>query len=469
MKKIFLLMMMLGMGGMAYAAPASIEALTHKPLPDFHPPTIQTHVFPNGIRLYFLEDHELPLVEVNTMVTMGAVDDPAGKVGLASMLVSVMRTGGSALYTGDELDRLLEQKAIILTSDAGREISHWKVNSLSNQIEESLKFSFEVLLHPRLDPAKIEVVRRHFLDDIRRRNEDPEDVAQRKFPQMLYGISSVWARVPTLESVSSITQSDLEKFYQAHIVPENLWVAVSGDITFDRAVALVEGLTHDLPAGKATPRQIAPIEKKWEPGLVIIPKEGNQSTLVLGHFGEKRFNPDKYALILANQIFGGSTFVSRLGNRVRTSLGLAYSVFSSFGFDTDYGLFEVVAATKSETTAQVIQEAQKILIDMMGAHPLTEDELQIAKDSLLNQLIFQYDDSSDVLDFRMRYDYYGYPPDYLTLFQKEVQKVTLGQVQDALKRYFFPDRFKIVVVGDVKRMGDLKAFGPVKILPLDGQ
>jgi zinc protease len=210
-----------------------------------------------------------------------------------------------------------------------------------------------------------------------------------------------------------------------------------------------------------------PVKKEWSPSLQGIDRPVNQSSIILGHFGDKRFNPDKFSIILANQILGLSTFGSRLGTKIRTDLGLAYSVYSNFDLETDIGAFQIVARTKSSSTFELINETRKLLEAALTEQPFTQEELDNAKQTILNQLIFKYSDPFEVVQDRARYDFYGYPPDYLTVYQRAIRETSLDQVQSALKKYFFPDQLKILIVGDLKAIGNRTELGKIEKLPLD--
>ncbi len=304
-------------------------------------------------------------------------------------------------------------------------------------------------------------------DEIRSRNEKPMTIASREFLQQLYGSDSVWGRLYRLQDVQDIKREDLLRFYEKNIVPNRIRIAVSGDITFDALISKIDALTQDWPQGTSPRQQLASVEKKWEPSLQLIPKDVNQSAIVVGHFAEKRTNPDKYALILANQILGGLTFGSKLGDRIRGDLGLAYSINSFYGLETDYGAFRVMVSTKTESTIQVIEEMLKVMRETINNEKMTQADLDAAKNTILNQLIFQYEDTFDIVSARMVYDYYGYPPNYMSIYQKGIRSVTLAGLKKVAHDYFFPDKMKILVVGSEKIKPQLEALGKLEILPLD--
>ena len=315
----------------APAADPQVAGLEDLSLPEFRPPRIQIHTFENGLKVFFLKNRELPVIQLSAFIEAGSIHEPSDKKGLSGLTMAGIRIGGGINHTGDEIDSILEQEAAHLTVDAGGEYSTVTVKSLRKDTDLALSLFFELLRAPVFEEAKLDLIRRQMLDEIGRRNENPSDVARREFAQRLYGEESIWARNFSEETVGSLTRDDVVAFYERYFAPNRMRLAVSGDIPFSLLLTKIQTQMNGWGRREVTYPERAPVEKKWEKSLEIIPMDVTQSVVAAGHFGDKRFNPDKYALILANYVLGGSTFGSRLGNRIRTGLGLAYSVNSSFG------------------------------------------------------------------------------------------------------------------------------------------
>jgi len=261
----------------------------------------------------------------------------------------------------------------------------------------------------------------------------------------------------------------LQKYYDDHIAPNRIWIAASSPLPFNDFLKLLNPFVSDWDAKLPSPKYPPDISKTWDKSTEFINKESNQSAIVMGHFGEKRFNKDKYKIILADEILGGSTFGSKLGDHIRTDLGLAYSIQSDFGFDREYAPFQIITQTKTQSTVRTVKEIQKILKDMVENLDISNDELDLARERLINQLIFQYDDTFDIVTMRLTYDYHGYPPNYLKIFQKEIEAVTLPQIKDILAIYFFPEKLKIMIVGDRAKIKDLNQLEGFVEIPLDDE
>lgn len=444
----------------------TLTELEDTPIPDFKEPKIKTHTFKNGLKLYFLKNRELPIFEMGALIEVGSIDDPAEKLGLNKFMMSGLRTGGSQQRTGDEVDQALEQVAARLVAKTEKEYSTLKIRSLIKDVDLSMEIFFDLLANPGFEIEKLGITRKKLLEGIRRRNEKPMKVANREFLQQLYGDKSVWARLYSAKTINSIQREDIVNFYQEYVASNKVKLAVSGDISFKDLISKIKPYMEKWPKRKVERPSLKPVKKEWVKSVNTIEVPVNQSAIVAGHFGAKRFNPDKYALILANFILGGTTFGSKLG-RIRTTLGLAYSVYSDFGFNTDYGAFRVFVSTKTSSTIKVVQEIKKIMEEMIDNGEITEKDLDHAKKSILNKLIFQYEDPFDVVATKVRFDYYGYPPNYLSIYQREIKAVTLNQIKKIVKKYFFPEKLKVMIVGDRSKMGDLSPLGKVEELPLD--
>ncbi len=202
-----------------------------------------------------------------------------------------------------------------------------------------------------------------------------------------------------------------------------------------------------LPAAQARPARHDDFAGP-RPGLYFINKEDvNQSNVEIVGLGTDRRNPDVPALAVMNEILGGS-FASRLFQKVRTELGLAYAVGGSYGYDWDHpGEFRAEVLTKSATTVDATKAALAE-IDGLTTRPFTEEELARAKDNILNSFLFRYDTREKVLAERVRLEFYGYPADYLETYKAALEKVTVADLDRVAKEYIHPGKLAILVVGN---------------------
>lgn len=452
--------------GGANAFDATAEALTHKKMPPLIEPKIETKTLPNGAKVYYLKNTELPVFKMTAHFEIGSIYDTQEERGLSDFFMSILDSAGSQKYRADAIDETLELLAASISSSASDEMSSIALGCLLKDAGEVLDIYFDLIKNPAFEVDRVEVMRQGFLNAIKQRNESPISIAVREFKQSLYGQDRPQAWLATPETVDKVTVDRLKLFHSQNFTPDHLFIAASSPLDFDAFLKLINPYLKDWKQTSAKKVYPTNIKKEWQPSLEFIQKEGNQSALIIGHFGEKRFNPDKYKLILANEMLGGSTFGSLLGDRIRTELGLAYTINSLMDFATDYGQFRIATQTKSESTLQTVAEIKNIISSWASSTPLTQESLDQARDRILNRLVFEYESPFNIVGMRLKYDYYGYPPNYLSIYQKEIESVTLEQVREVLPKYFFPDKLKILVVGDKTKIPDFAKAGYTEI-PLD--
>lgn len=441
------------------------EELEKTPLPEIHVPEIDRVTLSNGLQLLMLQDHELPVVRGFLYLRTGAIYEPGDKLGLAAMTAKLLREGGTQKRPPDRFEAELAAVGAEIESDMGREYATIGFKCLKEDLPKVLELLFEMLRQPAFDAKKLELVRTQMLEQLRRQNDDAGKVAAREFPKLIQGKDSVWARTPTPQTIQSLTRQDVLDFYQRYFFPDRIILAVSGNFEERALVRRVETLIQGWPKASQALPTIPPVERRWASGQTLIPKKADQATVYLGHFGDKRFNPDKFALMLLNDILGGEALVSRLGKQVRSTLGLAYGIYSRFGLDTDYGTFFIMAQTQAKNAKRVLAESRKILEEIRRPGSVTQAELDFYKQSLLNSLYSEYEPRYNFAKDEARFAFYGYPPNYLELFRQNIEKVTLEDIQRVAEQYLKPEALQFLVVGDPKEIGPMPGARVMPITP----
>ena len=432
----------------------------------FNPPAPVKKVLANGLTLYLLPDRELPLLNAVAYVKTGSLYEPADKVGLADLTGTVLRTGGAAGRTGDELDRTLEFVGATVETDIGQEYGTASMSVLKKDADTGLQALADVLRRPTFAAEKVLLAKQHLIEGIRRKNDSPEAIADRLFAQAIYGEKSPWAREPTIAGVEGITRQDLVEFHARTLAPNNTYLAVAGDMSaaeMEQHVARFFGDWERKPVSSPT---VDPVPQTVTPGVLVVPKETNQSNIRIGHLGIRRHAPDQFPVKVLNYILGAGGFSSRLMAEVRTRRGLAYSVWGFLGDAPDRGLFTVGAETKVETTHAAIT-AMRQVVDRMVQGPIPAAELSGAKEALLNTFVFRYQSRFQIASQRALLDLLGYPPDYLASYPKRVAAVTAADVRRAARAHLHPERMVILVVGPPARFEKpLSGLGAVRTVPL---
>lgn len=442
------------------------EQLTYPPLA-FRLPDVDRLDLPNGIRLYLQEDHELPLVEVSAMLPAGSIADPEGKTGLAELYATVLRSGGTRDQSPEDFDELLASRAIDLSTSSGSYSLNLGLSMQSAEIKTGLQAMSAMLRQPRFDSQRLELARRQALEAIRRRNDDPASVARRALRQALYPGHPL-GRTEDEASISAINRDDLLAFHQRFAHPQGLWLGITGDFDRQELLADLQELFGDWD-GSSGLREIPPVEKKSAAATWLAAKQIPQTTILFGELGIDKDNPDLFAVRVMNYILGGGGFNSRLMREVRSNRGLAYSVYSYFQVGRLLpGQFIAGCETKSETTMQVIR-LMRDQMQLMREQDVGKEELQLAKESLINSFVFAFENSHAVVAQQMRLDFYGYPHDYLSSYRDKIAAVTIADVKRVANLYLHPDQQQLVLVGNPDAFdGTPETLGlPVKKIPTE--
>ncbi len=448
--------------------PADPGSLTYAPLSIAFPKPEKLFL-PNGLMVYLFEDRELPLIDVAFYLRSGSIYDPADKAGLAEVATQMMRTGGIAALSPDQVDQTLESMPAQVSLSADDDAFTGSLSTLKARFPEALSIFAGMLRAPRFDAARLELEKARIVEDIRRRWDEPAQVAELQFRQLVYGRTSPWARLPSAESIGRIGRADLVAFQERYVKPNNMVLGVAGD--FDPAA--MKKLLRDTFGGwsnaKVNLPQVPKIQDTLPVGVHLIDRPLTQSSIALGHLGAGRFDPDRFPLTILNYILGEGGFDSRLMREVRSTRGLAYSVGGGVGLDSDRGLFEITCRTKTGSTVEAIQVIRDILKQIREAGP-TDEEVRQAKEARINSFVFSVDGTVPYMHAYLYYDYYNYPPDYLATYRDLLSKVTRDQVALAARKHLDPDRLVVLVVGNEKGLDRPLAslgMGDTRTVPLD--
>jgi predicted Zn-dependent peptidase len=446
------------------AAADVLADLTFPPL-DFTPPEAERVTLANGMTLYLLEDHELPVFDILGMVRTGSVYDPKDQLGLAGLTASVLRTGGTQTRSPEELNETLEFIAGSIESGMGDEDAVFGLAVMAKDMDLGIELLADVLMHPLFRQDKLDLARNQALEAIRRKNDDPNQVAGRYFTRTVYG-EHPYANEPTPETLATIARDDLFAFHARYYRPDAIAMAVSGDFDRGAIAGKIESAFAGWSLQSGKPQDIPPVSLASAPGVYHVEKDINQTSILLGHLGVTYENPDKIALNVLNFILGGD-FTARLMQEVRIRRGLAYYVWSAFPRKRRPGAFFVASATKSESTVEAIEVIRQVLAGLREAPP-TDDEIDLAKNSIINSFIFAYTSNAEIARQAMWFDYYGYPSDWLKTYRDNVAAVTGAELLRVAREYLHPDALIVLTVGKEAAFGrPLSDLGEVTRIALE--
>jgi len=447
---------------LAVAQATSYKQIPIPPLPAFKPPQPKRIELSNGMVIFLQEDHELPLIDGTARIRGGSVNEPANKTGLIDIFSEVWRTGGTKAQTGDQLDDFLEVRAAKVETGGSEDSTTVSWSCLKDDLDDVFKVFVDVMKNPEFRADKIDIAQKAEEDGISRRNDQVGEIAQRESTKLAYGSANPYARVPEYATVAAVTRQDLIDWHGRYVHPNNIILGVTGDFDSTAMEARLRAAFESWPKGPAASKEEIHYSPA-KPGYYLVPKDDvNQSTIRMVALGTTRDNPDYYAISVFNEAFGGG-FSSRLFNDIRTQRGLAYGVGGGVGTNFGHpGILQVSIGTKSQTTIEAIRAADED-IDNLAKQPITEEEIQRAKDAILNAFIFRLDSPDKILEERMTYEYYAYPPDWLDKYQAEIKKVTVDDVNRVAAKYLHKDQLAVLVVGNAKDFDKpLSSLGAVK-------
>jgi predicted Zn-dependent peptidase len=439
------------------------KELDYPKLGEVKAPNVERVVLGNGMHLFLLEDHELPLINLSAMIRVGSVYEPADKIGLAAMTGTVMRTGGTTSMTGDEIDEQLERIAASVETSIGLNSGSAFMSVLKEDIDTGLSILADVLMNPAFREDKVELAKIRHRSMIARRNDQPRSIAVREFVKLIYGPESVYARHTEYATIDNISREDLVAFHRKYYGPNNVMLAVWGDFSTRVMVRKIEEAFKGWEKVDMELPKAPQVQYEFRPTVNLVRKDDiNQTVIYLGHVGGLMSDPDYSALTVMNHILGRG-FTGRLFKNVRSRLGLAYAVWGRYSAEYDHaGVFYVGCQTKSEATVRATRAMMRE-VKRITESEVTDEELALAKESYLNSFVFRFDSKDKIVERLMTYEYFGYPPDFLDTTRDNVEKVTKEDVLRVARKHLRPDKIQILCAGRTQDFDEpLSVLGPVR-------
>lgn len=406
----------------------------------------------NGLIVYLLEDHQLPMVTASVLTRAGSRWEPVEKAGLAGLVGAVMRTGGTATYPGDQLDDKLDSMGASIETGVGEDTGGGSISVLKEDAELGFTILADLLRNPAFPQDKIDLEKIALHDAVSRRNDDPGSIGGREFKRLLMGPQSAYGHLAEHKTINAITREDCVQFHKRYFQPETTMLGVWGDFNSADLKSLLQKTFGAWPKGGQPKAETPAVDAAaaQSSGIFFIAKNDvNQSWVRMGQVGGRLDDPDYFALEVMDTILGGG-FSSRLFSKVRSDLGLAYSVGSNWapGWDRP-GLFVAAGSTKSQSTVQFLEAVRREIVQITQAE-VTDEELRRAQDTILKGFAFEFDSAGKVVARLMRYEYFGYPADFLQKYQDNIAKVTRADVARVAKEHLKPEKFAFMVLGNAK-------------------
>jgi len=408
---------------------------------------IQHWQTPQGARVVFVENHDLPMLDVSVDFSAGSARDGREKSGLANLTRHLMGLGAGAYTERDVAEKLADVGAVMSGRfDADR--AGFSLRSLSGKAERDQAVSLlaAVLSQPRFDAAVLEREKARVVAGLEEAATKPESIGEKAFQAAIYGDHPyALNEAGEVATVQRLVQADLVAFHGVHYRARNMVVAMMGDLNRAEAEAIAERLAADLPKGDA-PAPIAPVQVNAQGQENTIPHHATQSHLFMGLPGLKREDADYFPLYVGNYVLGGGGFDSRLTESIRQKKGLAYSVYSYFMPMRELGPFQIGLQTKREATQEAVRTAREELTRYLAEGP-SEAELAQAKNNLIGGFPLRIDSNKKILEYLAVIGFYQLPLNWLETYSAKVAAVTRDDILRAFRARVKPAAMMTVIVG----------------------
>lgn len=424
------------------------DHIVYKPV-HFSPALPERIVLDNGLVVYLLEDHELPLIEVSALIRTGAVYEPDNRGGLAALTGTVMRTGGTAHLSPEEVDRQLELMSASVSVSINSEEGSASLSVLKEDVDKGLDIFSQILTEPAFDLEKLTLAKKNMGEGLRRLTDNPQSFAFREFKKLLYA-GNPRSNLPTLASIGKIERNDLIAFHRAFLHPDRTLFAISGDFTRDEMLKKIESKFGSWKPSAHTPPTIASPAPIAHLNMYHLQKQIPQSTIVMGHLAPQKSHPDYFPFQVLDFILGSGGFSSRLMTEIRSSRGLAYSVGSFYRADIDYGVSGAYCSTKSESAHQATSLMFDCLTSLKSGN-ISQEEVNLAKESLINSFIFSFTSSAQIVHQQMALEFERLPADFLRSIPEKLNAVTVEDVRRVAQAHLHPDQMIVLDIGDASK------------------
>lgn len=412
-------------------------------------PKIEHWTQKNGVRVYFVEARDLPMVAFNLVFDAGSARDPKDRSGL-SMLTSHLLQEGTGELDTDAVSGVFEGLGAEFGASNSRETTSVSLRSLSDRklLGPAVDLFARLVANPSLPAASLERERARALLGLRQAEQSAGSVAGKAFFARLYAGHPYGLPPDGNEAgLKAITREDLLNFHAHHYAGRNAVLSIVGDLGVREARRIAARLTDKLPAGAAAaPLAILADVAPRKGAELALTHPSTQTHVLIGEVGMRRNDPDYYPLYLGNFILGGSGFASRLMKEVRDKRGLSYSVYSYFQPMREPGPFVLGFQTKNSQRREAIAVARQTLIKFTEQGP-TPEELIAAKKNITGGFPLSIDSSRKIADHLTVIGFYGLPLTYLDDFIPRIEAVTASEIRDAFRRRVHPEHMLTVTVG----------------------
>ena len=403
----------------------------------------------NGLVILYQQDDEVPLVGGTLYVPNGSIYSSKEDLGVASACGSQLREGGVKGLSPEALDEKLDSLGASVESGMSDEYATAGFSSLTEDFEEVFDIFAKMIKQPSFNQKRYQLWKQLSRNGIARRKDSPDTMGSMSFAKVVFGWDGPYSRTLNLESLEKVSLQKVRKFHAENYGPVGSILTISGSVSKKRLKAALEKHFASWPAQKIIHSGPPQVTEEFKPGIYILEKDLDQASIRIGHRGPKRHGDDWFAMKIFNRIFGHGSFESTLFNRIRTELGLAYSVWGGINPGAEVGTVELYAGTRSEKAKEAILESIKVVKQVQAEAP-EEERLKAAIESSQKSFVFSFASSGSIVSRQSILELLGYPEDYNETYVENLAAVTTDEVLEVAKRHMDTKDLAIVVVGRVK-------------------
>lgn len=427
------------------------SAILPKPQPDpkLNLPSIEKHKLQGGLNVWMVKQGELPIVSMNLVLNSGGTLDPADRAGLASITASLL-DDGTKTRSAEDIANQLQSIGASLGSNAGWDFGSVSLQTLTKNLDRALEIYADVISNAAFPEKEVESFRARSLVGLRQRRDNPNAIANVAFSKLLYGAKHPYGKPLGGDeaSITAITKADIEKFYSDYYRPNNSTLVVVGDVDSKTLLPKLQKAFAGWKPGNAAKFSVPAAASFNAPGIYIVDKPGAaQSVLSIGQVGVDRSNPDYFPLLVMNSILGGQ-FSSRVNMNLREEKGYTYGARTAWSFRRGAGPFEASADVQTAVTKESVMEFMKELYGIRGGIPVTQAELDYNKQSLIRRYPAGFETNGQIANQLANLVVFGLPDSYFNNYIRNIQAVTLQDINRVANKYLNPEKMAILVVGD---------------------
>lgn len=409
----------------------------------------------NGIKVFYIQDKEVPLVSASLYMPGGTLSWNEFSKATLEAVAELTRAGGTKSMTPEKLDLELLKLSAGISTGIKKDYTTASFSCLSSDIEKVLNLFMSVIIEPSFDSKKTELWKLKYKEVIKRRKDSPETIAKLTLRRALFGIDNSYGKTLNIDDIDKVTRIELLRAHRRLFIPERAVLAIKSNLSLETIKKLLDS---SLSKWETLNREIKTSAKYIDyskPGIYFAEKDLQQSTVYIGMPGPKRLAPDYSEIEIFNNIFGTSGFNSLLMQKLREDQGLVYGIYGAITSDVNVGLNIIAFQTKTESTVKAINESLKIL-DQMKQGDFTDENLKSAKLIIKNSYVFKYDSLGKLLQREVVKDLLDFPKDYDETYIEKAMNVTREDVVNVANKYWDYNKLAIIVVGNKEIKEEIK-------------